>query len=70
MKFRNSTYEDKVKKVGHIRTMEWFAFLPVTIGAETRWLETVTVLQTYIKESHGSDGNTFTWHNTRFTTKP
>jgi hypothetical protein len=29
------------------RTREWFAWLPVTIGRETRWLERVKVLEVY-----------------------
>lgn len=29
---------------GAERTESWFALFPVTIGAETRWLESVTVV--------------------------
>jgi len=32
---------------GDRKIKTWFAFLPVTIGGETRWLEKVTVLYLY-----------------------
>jgi len=32
---------------GDRRTRSWFAWWPVTIGTQTRWLETVTVREEY-----------------------
>lgn len=32
-------------KIGSIRTKEWFAIFPVTIGRQTRWFEKVKVRQ-------------------------
>ena len=36
-----------LSEVGDSRTKIWFAFFPVTIGHERRWLEKVTILQEY-----------------------
>ena len=41
------------------RTRKWFAWLPVTIGRDTRWLETVHVKQIYIDYQNG-------WCNVEF----
>lgn len=38
----------KVRKYGDRRIYTWFAFLPVNIGGEVRWLELVTVEQKYL----------------------
>lgn len=32
----------RVHRLGDIRTITWFLWLPMTIGNETRWLETTT----------------------------
>lgn len=48
---------------GERRTSTWFAFLPVTIGKETRWLEKVAVRQQW------KDGFIFEekrWENLNF----
>ena len=34
-------------KIGDIRVRSWFAFFPVHIGNEVRWLERVTVREQY-----------------------
>lgn len=36
--------------LGEIETATWFAWLPVTIGLETRWLELVRVRSKYFRE--------------------
>lgn len=43
MRFVRKTYEE-----GGTREKSWFAILPVTIDKETRWLEKVSVIQTYV----------------------
>ena len=47
-----------------VRTKTWFAFFPVKIGDETRWLETVTVKQEYFYKLGGVEWPT--WHNMSF----
>lgn len=39
-------------KVKDLRTIEFFAWLPVTIGLETRWLENVCVQQIYTEVTY------------------
>lgn len=41
----------KIAKIGDKRIIEKFAFLPITIDNEARWLETVTIEQKYIKST-------------------
>lgn len=49
------------------RTRRWFAFLPVTIGSETRWLEFVTVQE---RRLHWRDRNGAEWVKVRFVDMP
>jgi len=50
---------------GDKRTVTKFAFLPIRIGRETRWLTTVTLDQEYVCE--GAADYIFTdWVNQRF----
>lgn len=44
---------------GQTRIRSWFAILPVTAGNETRWLEKVTLEQSYNTQQPG-------WCNDRF----
>ena len=48
-------------KLNEQRTRSWFAFLPVTINGETRWLERVYVVQ----EWYAPKGN-WNWYNIKF----
>lgn len=48
---------------GKARTIKRFAFLPIAIGCEVRWLEMVTIQQTY---SGISEFDTLYWKNERF----
>ena len=45
MKFRSKPLSKPEKET--IRVVEYFAWFPVTIGEETRWLETVRIEQEY-----------------------
>ena len=36
---------------GEMRTVRRFAFFPIRIGHEVRWLEMVTIHQTYYKDT-------------------
>lgn len=44
------------------RVIKRFAWFPITIGDETRWLETV-----YLRQNHASLEPIFPWYNIRFT---
>lgn len=50
-------------KEGKLYIREYFAFLPVTIDNETRWLEFVKIEGHYI---NGLGYNDFTWFNRKF----
>ena len=39
---------------GEERIITWFAWLPVRIGREMRWLESVTVSQVYAVDTESS----------------
>ena len=53
---------------GDIRIIKRFAFLPIRIGAEKRWLETVYIEQRY--ERYGIFiFDPFDWFDQRFVTK-
>tara|TARA_Y100000034_G_scaffold8165_1_gene8908 strand:+ start:505 stop:702 length:198 start_codon:yes stop_codon:yes gene_type:complete len=45
----------KLPKLGDRRTRTWFAWFPVTINFERRWLEEVTVIQQYKEMCHISE---------------
>lgn len=50
------------------QTVSKFAFLPISIGSETRWFETVTIEQEY--QADGCSGGSFSgWVNKRFVDK-
>ena len=53
-------------KFRDVRVIAKFAFLPVTIGHETRWLETVYIKQTFIEHLTSTGGY---WRNSEFITK-
>lgn len=44
------------------RIIKRFAWFPITIGGETRWLETV-----YLRQKHAALEPIFPWYNIRFT---
>lgn len=50
------TLKEKPPKPPHgfVRLKTWFAYLPVRIGKECRWLEQVTVSQRYHNKLHSS----------------
>lgn len=50
----------KHPEVGETRVKQWFAFLPVEIDDDTRWLEWVTVKQRY----------GYMWYNDAFIDPP
>lgn len=60
-------------QLGDQRKITYFAWWPVTLlckragktGIETRWLETVTVFQTYM-----CDDFTYFWHSDLFVDEP
>lgn len=54
------------KKSGIIITKKWFAFLPVYINGETRWLEFVKVRGYYL---HNELTNNWYWKNIEFLNK-
>ena len=39
------TLEERRNRVGERKEVTFFAFLPYTIGRETRWMETITIIQ-------------------------
>jgi hypothetical protein len=49
-------------KHGDTRTRSWFAWIPVRIGREYRWLEPVRVFQVYQMNQTGEG-----WFNAAFT---
>jgi hypothetical protein len=53
----------KTKKSNRITTKKWFAFFPVEINGETRWLEFVKVRGFYRK---GFLSGQWTWENIEF----
>jgi hypothetical protein len=53
---------------GEMRVRSWFAFLPVTINSETRWLERVTVEER--QEFHVADVCRVMWRKMRFVEPP
>ena len=62
-------------KLGTIRTIIFFAFLPVTINKEVRWLERVSVEQRWTQNTYSTDAgdphydHDYTkneWNNIRF----
>lgn len=57
-------------KIDTKRKHKWFALFPVTIGRETRWLETVEVEQKYTEIiSPCGDEPERGWYNLNFTNK-
>lgn len=57
---------------GDTRTKTWFAIIPVTIDNDCRWLEMVTVKQTYTEGclyEHGLIFSVPTWMNVKFIDK-
>ena len=48
------------------RVKTWFAFVPVRIGRETRWLERVTCLQRYTDLMSPSGEPEPSWRNIKF----
>lgn len=52
----------KANVVGDRRMHHWFAFLPVTVGRESRWLETISAEQEY----RYLCGGLFGWETIRF----
>lgn len=55
-------------KHGDIRYKVFFAWLPVRIGLETRWLERVSVKQLFYKSDH--DRRCSFWFNKAFEQQP
>lgn len=55
--------------VGDIRVKKFFAFLPITIGTETRWLETVEVQQIRRIDDYAIFGSEYYWKNINFIDK-
>jgi hypothetical protein len=59
--------KDKGIEDGSIRIKRFFAFWPVKIGKEVRWLEMVSVKQHYYCEWQGmEDGIECEWENLEF----
>lgn len=55
------------KKVGDTRIKSWFAWFPVRLHGETRWMERVTVEQVcYGYSMMGEQGEPVGWMNKRF----
>ena len=53
-------------EVGCTRINCWFAILPVTIGHETRWLETIRVKQERVWVYSPAGVGTLQWTNRAF----
>jgi len=58
-------FEKKDIETGAKRTIWKFAIFPITIGKETRWLEKVTIQQTYVR-SGCSAGSFSGWSDDTF----
>ena len=66
MKFKRKIQSNK-KLLGTTKITSWFAWFPVTIDYETRWLETVTVKFEYaVSERNVESGTTFEWEMIAF----
>ena len=50
----------------HSRILSWFAFWPVVIGDECRWLERVTVEQGLVSRVAERSGRRYWYRNERF----
>jgi len=50
------------KKNFYIITRKWFAFIPIKINKEVRWLESVKVRGYYYSDNH----NKWSWRNIEF----
>ncbi len=61
----------KPPAIGQTREKSFFAFVPVSAGSETRWLERVTVLQQYLEiEYEFLVGGYLGWTNIHFIDPP
>lgn len=53
-------------KQGETRKRSWFAWKPVTIGLEQRWLEKVTVLEMCRYHTRPHVGEVLIWDKVKF----
>ena len=65
-KFKKPVYPED----SEIRVIKRFAYLPVKIGREIRWLEKVVIEQEYFASASFFDVAGPHWHNKRFIDEP